>query len=115
MAEYCAQHAPDGRVDVYRKKRRTEGCGKQPSFGLLDTNIAEYCAQHAQDEMVDVKNRKCKTEGCPNKPSFRVAGSKTEGCPNKPSFRVAGSKTAEYCAQHAQDWMIDVKKAGRSV
>ena len=62
--EYCAQHAPDGMVDVKRRKCRTEGCGKGPSYVVAGTKFAEYCVQHAPDGMVDVKSRKCRTEGC---------------------------------------------------
>ena len=32
MAEYCAQHAPDGMVNVRNKRCTTEDCGKEPSF-----------------------------------------------------------------------------------
>ena len=64
MAEYCAQHASDGMVDVVNRKCKTEGCGKLPSFGVIGTRMAEYCAQHAPDGVVDVKSRKkCRTEG----------------------------------------------------
>ena len=54
--EYCAQHAPDGMVNVYSKKCRTEGRGKKPSFCVTNTRTAEYCAQHAR--------LKCGVEGC---------------------------------------------------
>ena len=69
-------------VDVCRKKSRTEGCGKLPSYGVAGTKTVEYCAQHAPDGMVDVKCRKCRTEGCGK----------------SPSYGVAGTKSAEYCA-----------------
>ena len=110
-------------VDVYRKKCSTEGCGKQPKFGVAGTKTAEYCAQHTPDGMVDVKHRKCRTEGWPMKSSFRVAGTttveycaqyapdgmvdvkprkrKAEGCDKRPSFGVAGTTAVEYCAQYA--------------
>ena len=84
--EYCAQHASDGMVNVKRRKCRTEGCGKQPSFGVAGTKTAEYCAEHALDGMVDVKRRSWKTRGCSK----------------KPSFRVANSKTVKRCAQHVR-------------
>ena len=44
--------------------------------------------------MIGVKNRTCTTEDCSK----------------RPSFGAAGTKTAEYCAQHAQDGMINVNK-----
>ena len=50
-ADYCAQHAPEGMVNVKRKKWRSESCGKIPSFGVTGTKTAEYCAQHAQGGM----------------------------------------------------------------
>ena len=84
--ECCAQHAPDGMVDVKSRKCRTEGCGKRPSHGVGGTKTAEYCAQHAPDGMVDVCTKKCRTEGCGK----------------KPSFGVTNTRTAEYCAQHAR-------------
>ena len=118
-------------VDVRRRKCRTEGCGKQPSFGVAGTKTVRYCAQHALDGMVNVCSRKCRTEGCGKQPSFGVAGTKTvrycaqhaldgmvnvcsrkcrtEGCGKQPSFGVAGTKTTEYCAQHAPDGMVDVR------
>ena len=36
-SKYCAQHAPDGMVNVVSKKCRTESCGKIPSFGVAGT------------------------------------------------------------------------------
>ena len=93
-AEHCAQHAPDGMVNVKNKRRRTEGCNKIPSFGVVGTRKAEYCAQHAPDEMVAVIGRKkCKTQHC--------------GI--VPEFGVAGAKSAERCAQHAPDGMVYIK------
>ena len=53
-AQYCTQHALDGMVNVRSRKCRTEGCGKQPSFGVAGTKTIEYCAQHALDGMVNV-------------------------------------------------------------
>ena len=128
--EYCAQHAPDGMVDVKkRRKYRTEGCGKEPSYGVAGTKFAEYFVQHAQDGMVDVKSRKCRTEGCDMWPSYGVKGKttaeycaqhapdgtvdvkrkkcRTKSCGKRPSYGVAGTKTAEYCSQHAPNGMID--------
>ncbi|CAN0464226.1 unnamed protein product, partial [Ascophyllum nodosum] len=35
---------------------RTEGCGKEPSFGVGGTKTKMYCAQHALEGMVDVKH-----------------------------------------------------------
>ena len=108
---------------------KTEGCGKQPSYGVTGTKSAQFCAQHATDGMVNVFSRKCKTEGCGKQPSFGVAGTKTseycaqhaldgidvmnrrcktEGRGKIPSFGVAGTKTGERCAQHALDVMVDV-------
>ena len=129
-AEYWAQHASDGMVDVFSRKCRAEGCGKRSSCGVAGMKIAGYCAQHAQDGMVDVKSRKCRTEGCRKHSSYGVAGTKiteycaqhapdgmvdvkrrkcrTEGCGKQPLFGVAGTKTTEYCAQHAPDGMVNV-------
>ena len=75
--EYCAQHAPNGMVNVKSRKCRTQGCVKAPSFGVAGTKTAEYCAQHAPDEMVDIKSRKFGTQGCGKGPSFGVAGTTT--------------------------------------
>ena len=63
-------------VDVKSKTCRTEGCGKQSSFGVAGTNTREYCAQHAPVGMVNVTSKKCRTEGCGKLPSFGVAGTK---------------------------------------
>ena len=80
-------------VNVKNRKYRTEGCSKQPSFGVASTKTLEYCTQHAPDEKISAKKRKCKTEG---------SGKEL-------SFGVAGTKTAEYCTQHAPDGMINVR------
>ncbi|CAN0223315.1 unnamed protein product [Ascophyllum nodosum] len=124
-------------VNAYNGKCRTEGCGKQPSYGVAGTKPTEYCAQHAPDGMVNVYNRKCKTEGCGKQRSHGVAGTKTveycaqhapdgmvnvcskkcrtEGCGKQPSYGVAGTKTAKYCAPHAPNGMVNVcKKMGRT-
>ena len=71
-AEYCSQHAPAGMVDVKKRKCKTEGCGKRPSFSVAGSKTVEYCAEHALQGMVNVKGSKCKTEGCCNWPSFGV-------------------------------------------
>ena len=42
--------------------------------------------------MIGIYSRKCKIEGCSK----------------RPSFGVAGTRMVEYCAQHAQDGMVDV-------
>ena len=122
--EYCAQHAPEGMVDVKNKKCRTEGCGTLPSFGVTGTKTMEYCAHHAPEGMVNVKSRKCKTEGFGKLPYFGVAGTeigeycaqhapegmvdakskkcRTQRCSKKTSFGVADARTAEYRAQHTK-------------
>ena len=81
-AEYCAQPAPEGIVEVKSRNCRTEGCGKRPFFGVTGTKTVEYCAQHASD----VCSEKCKTRG---------SGKKL-------SLGVANTKTTDYCAQHAR-------------
>ena len=111
-------------VNVYKEKYRTEGCGKQPSFGVTRTSTAEYCARHAPNGMVNVCRRKRRTEDCGKQPSFGVLGTKTaeycaqhapggtvnvynkkcrtEGCDKQPSFGVANTRTGEYCVLHAR-------------
>ncbi|CAM9420640.1 unnamed protein product [Ascophyllum nodosum] len=111
-------------VDVCSRKCKTEGCGKQPSFGVAGIKTGEYCGQHAPHGMVNVRDRKCRTEGCGKKPSFGVAGTKTvecceqnapdgmvnvcsrkdrtESCGKIPLFGVAGTKTSENYAQHVR-------------
>ncbi|CAM9978094.1 unnamed protein product [Ascophyllum nodosum] len=78
-------------VNVYSRKCRTEGCGKQPCFGLAGTKTAEYCAQHALNGMVNF----CKMMG------------ETESG-KKASFGMTGTKKAKNCAQHALNEMVDV-------
>ena len=73
-------------VNVKRRKCKTQGCVKAPSFAVAGTKTVEYCAQHAPDEMVDIKSKKCRTQGCGK----------------GPSFGMAGTTTAEYCAQRAR-------------
>ena len=58
--EYCAQHAPEGMVNVMNRKCKTEGCGKVPYFGVAGTKTGEYCAQHAPEGMINVKIRSAK-------------------------------------------------------
>ncbi|CAM9859658.1 unnamed protein product [Ascophyllum nodosum] len=91
-------------VDIYSKKCRSEGCGKQPSFGVAGTKTAEYCAQHSPDGMVNVCSRKCgvaqHAEG--GMVNFYDRKCRTETCGKQLSFGVANSRTVEYCAQHAR-------------
>ena len=116
-------------VEVCNKRCRTEGCGKQPSFGVTGTKTVEYCAQHAPDGMIDIRSRKCRAESCGKKPSFGVTGTKraeycarhapdgmvntcnrkcgAEGCGKQSSFGVAGTKTTKYCAKRAPDGMVN--------
>ena len=35
-------------VHVKSRKYRSKGCGKQPSFGVADTNPAKHCTQHVR-------------------------------------------------------------------
>ena len=97
-AEYCAQHAPDGMVNVCSKKCRTEGYDKQPSFGVAGTKMAEYCAQHPPYGMVDVCNKKCRTENCGKAPSFGVAGTK-KGSSVRSTHRTGWSTSAAESAK----------------
>ena len=89
----CAQHAPDGMVDVKKRKCITEGCGKEPSSGVEGTTTAEYYTQHAPDGMVNVRYK---------------MGS-TDHCGKYALFGVVSTKTVEYCAQHSPDGMVNVK------
>ena len=108
MAEYCAQHASDGMVNVESRKCRTEDCGKHPSFGVTGTKTAEYCAQHAPDGMVNVKSRKCKTKDCRKGQLFGVAGTKTaEYCVIVQAYRVRRS-TSRYGLSHRDQSRRDV-------
>ena len=128
--EYCAQQAPDGIVNVKRRKFKTQVCVKAPSFGVAGTKTAEYCAQHEPDGMVNVCSKKCRTESCVKSPSFGVPGTikreycaqhapnrmvdvknrkcTTRGCGKGPLFGVASTTTAEYWAEHAPDAMVNV-------
>ena len=63
-------------INVCSKKCQTEACGKQPSFGVVDTKTNEYCFQHAPYGMVDVCSKKCRTEHCSTKRSIGVEGTK---------------------------------------
>ncbi|CAN0316686.1 unnamed protein product [Ascophyllum nodosum] len=111
-------------VDVIKRKCRTEGCSKRPSFGVAGTNTAEYCAQHAPDGVVDVKRRKCKIEGCCKIPPIgwqvRKGGvlhaarlgpdgirqkrkCKTEGCIGGPSFGWQARKLRVCLARPGRD------------
>ena len=93
-AKYCTQHALDGMVNVRNKRCTTQGCGKEPSFGVAGTKTVECCTQHVPDGIINGRNIKCTTEGCDK----------------EPSFGVAGTKMAKYCTQHAQDGMVDVMR-----
>ena len=73
MTEYCAQHAPDGMIQVNSRACRIEMCGKCASLGVAGTKTAEYGAQDARGGMVNFRSRKCRTEGCGKIPSFGVA------------------------------------------
>ena len=70
--EYCAQHEPEGMLDVKSKKCRTASCSKLPPFGVAGAKIREYCAQHALAGIINVKSRKCRTASCGKRPFFGV-------------------------------------------
>ena len=48
-AEYCAQDAPDGMVNINgREKCRIEGCSNRLSFGVTGIRETAYCIQHTR-------------------------------------------------------------------
>ena len=83
-----SKHAPDGMVDVKKRKCITEGCGKEPSLGVEGTTTTEYCTQHAADGMVNVRYKMDSTDHCGKYDAL---------------FGVVGTKMAEYGTQHAPD------------
>ncbi|CAN0479238.1 unnamed protein product [Ascophyllum nodosum] len=56
MAEVCANHAPDGMVNVEDSLCRVEDSGMITAFGVEGTKTTEYCAQHNWP--------RCGVEGC---------------------------------------------------
>ena len=91
-AEFCAQHAAEGMVNVAHKKCGDDGVKTQPSFGVVGSRKAEFCARHAAEGMINVVNKKFGHDGCTT----------------QPSFGVVGSRKAEFCARHAAEGMINV-------
>ena len=75
--EYCTQHAPEGTVDVKNRKGRTEGCGKQPSFGVAGTKEVEHGAPFAPKGMADACSRNGSTGSDGNKLSFGLVNTRT--------------------------------------
>ena len=60
QAEFCAQHAENGMVDVRNTRCRQRGCSNRPSFGKVGGTRA-LCAQHATEGMIDLKQQKKRT------------------------------------------------------
>ena len=92
-------------VDVRsRNSCRTEGCGKQSTYGVAGPKTGDYCTQHAPNGIVDVKSRKCKTRGCGRKPSFGVGNTRTtEFCAQQASLKydVGGYRGREVDPHHS--------------
>ena len=101
--EYCSQHAPEGTVDVKNRKGRTEGCGKQPSFGVAGTKTVEHGAPFAPKGMADACSRKGSTGSGGNKLSFGVANTRTvEDHTQNTRLKcgVDGYREREVCPHH---------------
>ncbi len=75
-AEFCAQHAKDGMIDVRSKRCGHRGCITRPSYGVNGTTKAQFCARHAEEGMVNVRSKRCGHEGCTTRPSYGVHGTK---------------------------------------
>ena len=75
--EYCTHHAPEGTVDVKNRKGRTEGSGKQPSFGVAGTKAVKHGAPFAPKGMADACSRNGSTGSGGSKLSFGLANTRT--------------------------------------
>lgn len=94
--EVCAEHAPNGTVDVKHKRYSHGCCWRRPSWGMAGSRKAEFCAEYdVPDMMVNLRHTQCSHEGC-----------------SKPArYGVAGSRKAEFCSEHAPDEMSNVKRS----
>eukprot|EP00752_Nemacystus_decipiens_P016879 g15111.t1 len=101
-AEFCAQHAKAGMLDVVHKR---------PSYGVEGSSKkAELCAQHAKAGMVDVVGKRCGHPGCTTSPSYGVEGSSKKA--EAPSTRrvdvVKKSTLRRSCNRPSLDYMNGV-------
>ncbi|CAM9891520.1 unnamed protein product, partial [Sphacelaria rigidula] len=62
-ADFCAQHAVAGMVNVVKKRRGQEGFSK-PSNGTVGSRRGKFGAQHAGRAIMDVESKRCGQEGC---------------------------------------------------
>lgn len=92
-AERCAQHAPDGMINI-SKKRGVHGDGAtHPSFGVAGARTTEYCDQDAPDGTVNVVDQ----------------GRAHGGCAKHPSFEIPGTTSEEYCADVSTSLAVDLR------
>ena len=124
----CGPHRLPG-MDYYKTRKRceTEGCDKEPSFGL-ERGKATHCFDHKSEEQFDVKNKKCAQPGCQKQPNFGwkeeealfCKDHREEGmdnvtskkclepdCHTQATYGLKGKK-ASWCADHATDEMINL-------
>lgn len=80
MAEFCAEHAEGGMVDLKKKRCAHPDCPKIPSYGVDSSKKGEYCAAHALAGMVNVVERRRAQAGCDTSGSHGVRASGQEVC-----------------------------------
>jgi hypothetical protein len=57
ITTHCAQHKPEGYVDVKHKVCIEINCRTRANFGPIGSKIATHCAQHKPEGYVDVKHK----------------------------------------------------------
>lgn len=95
--EFCSEHAPEGMVDVHRKKCAVEGCPKRASHGVKGSGRRLVCGEHASGDMSDLGQKFC-----------RFSGPDGGDCESVARYGVRGSKRREFCSRHAPDGMVNM-------
>lgn len=90
-AQYCADDAEPGMVNVKAKRCKYPECPTTPAYNYPDQKGGLYCVTHAKEGMVDIYNPKC--------PECGVTA----------NYNFSGAKKGVFCAEHRKEGMVDVK------
>ena len=102
------------------------GCKTTANFGIYGQKPS-HCVTHKTDDMSDLKNKRCEESGCKTSARFGIKDTfishckthKTaemvplygtcKKCTKKPSFNFKDKTRPEFCKDHAEIGMVDLK------
>lgn len=109
-----------------------EGCRKQCSFGIENTNKALYCYTHKDISHVNVQFKKCKFTNCKKPAKYGDFETKisefcllhkqkdyldvtrkychSEGCRKRPSYGIENTKELLFCLKHKEKIHVQLAK-----